>query len=111
MTSTLNINLKTGDKIKFEDDDLVFKVMAKNNRFIICTNNDLGLTTDETVYTIIDSKEQIRGPHNLIFNCYDFTSIEEMVQLIEGLMNPDDVVEISYRNRVSLKVESVYYEV
>ena len=103
--------LKIGDSIKFEDDELIFKIIAKDSKYLVCTNNDLGDRTDDTVYTIVDLKERIRGPHNILFNDYDFTNLEDMNELLRNIEDSSKPIEISHRNRVALKIESVYYEI
>ncbi|WP_130806492.1 hypothetical protein [Senegalia massiliensis] len=104
MDSDLSELVQVGSLVAFDDEDLVFEVIAKDEKFAVCTNNDLGPTTDDTVYTIIDLKENIRGPHNIVFNSYDFTDVEDMNQMINDLNDSNNTIEISHRNRVELKV-------
>jgi len=52
---------------------------------------------DYMIYTIVDLKNNIRGPHNLVFNMYDFKKVNDIKLLLTDL--EQGVVEISYHNR------------
>lgn len=115
--------------IYFEGETLPFKVIAYNENFIICTRklsrradadilhykvemnaycsftqayNDL---KDEVVYTIIDSRNKIRGPHNMVISGYDFKEPDSMLELLADLESGE--TEVSRRNSCELKVAKV----
>lgn len=99
-------DLKTQDKIWFEEEKRPYTIQARSDRFLVCTKP---LAIHKTVlYTIVDTKELIRGTENLIFGigAESRKDCEEMISRLEGL-NQDIgfQTEISYRNRIPLKIK------
>ena len=64
-----SLNLKAGDKIKFIDDERVWLIQKKDDRFMICTSEDY--------YTILDIEDGIRGPDNH-YGYYDYSELNAM---------------------------------
>lgn len=123
-------NLKVGQKVVFANEQkLPYTILAGSERYVIASRklsrrgdaemlhaevrmsaycsfteayNDL---KDSPIYTIMDFKEMIRGAHNMIFNCYDFSNERSMKKLIIDLERGK--VEISHRNRAPLNIEKV----
>lgn len=100
------MNLQIGDNIYFANYKRPFKVIACSNRWAVCTKP---FNIKRTVlYTIIDQEKLIRGTHNLIFNCFDFSNVGGCRLCLRHLLHGQ--LEISYRNRVPydpLKIISV----
>ena len=121
-----NKQLLFGQKIYFVEEKLPMKIIAINDKFAICTRkfnkkeddgilknrvemgayltkqdayNDL---KDETIYSCLDFINNMRGPHNLIFNIYDFNKLEDMMILLNDLTSGE--VILSYRNSCKLKI-------
>lgn len=98
--------VKVGDKIKFFEEVQSYTVQARSDRYLVCTKPFNAKRT--VLYTVIDTVEQIRGTENLIFGLGAETrkQCEEMIQRLEG-KGLTLKTEVSYRNRIPLKVEKV----
>lgn len=128
---------KVGKKIRFTEDRYWFKIIACDNRFLICTRK----YGDKYYYTICDLQECIRGadnyygayeyenacPNDMIIALYRLNMVEDSMPLsktklpenikkqifeIENLFGqvPDPEIhnlQISYRNCVSLNIKEV----
>lgn len=98
----LNNNMKEyniGEKIYFKEETRPYRIMARNERFLVCTKP---YNPKHTVqYTIVDLKENIRGTENLIFGM-SFESEEDCEEALGRLTNGE--TEVSYRNRIELNV-------
>lgn len=123
---------KEGQMIYFADEKLPMMAAAVSPNFIVCTRPlckkaDIGLLKHEVkmrayssveeaynaskndpVYTIIDLKNQVKGPHNLVFNSYDFNSTKSMKKLLNDLKSGD--VELSRRNSVEFHFDDLAIE-
>lgn len=120
-------NFKAGNLIRFINEKPAYEIMASCRRFVIAVRK-LNRRADskllwhqvemsaynsfteayqelknEPVYTIIDIDKNIRGPHNLVFNLYDFYRSTDQKKLIEGLINSS--IEISKRNSIELDID------
>ncbi len=87
MDEQLN-NLKSGDEIKFSEDRLWFKVVGKNERFVIAITKKVynaNIRNKTWYYTIIDTVENIRGRVNLIFELYDFEKQSDIDKVLSEL--------------------------
>jgi len=94
--------LKVGDKIKFQREKQRYKIIAKSDRFIICTKPFNPKKT--FLYSIIDLQRIVRGAVNLVFGlAWDFDNPEELQQCINELESGE--VEVSHRNCILLDVE------
>lgn len=97
--------LEIGTRIWFVGESRPYRVRAKGRRYAVCTKPFNILHT--VLYTIIDTKEWIRGTENLVFGMGAETDqqCQEMLARIEG--RGDVKTEISRRNRVPMKVRSL----
>lgn len=94
-------DLKVGDKVKFECEKQRYTVKAKSDRFLICTKPMNALKT--VLYSIIDLERLVRGPNNLVFNCYEYTDQGDINQCLKDLVA--DEIEVSHRRALMLDVE------
>lgn len=121
--------IKSGDFIKFKSERLPYRVMAVKNPFAICVRKlhiredsellhnrvEMNAYTSFTeaykankenpVYTIIDIRKKIRGPHNLVFGVFNYFDEKECQEAITWLH--DGRMKISHRNTHSLDLEAV----
>jgi len=119
--------IKEGQKIYFLGEDLPFKVIIADENFAICTRDlckkyDSELlehevemdayssieeayhnTKNEMVYSIIDFKNNVRGPHDFVFNPYDFKDINSIKELLSDLISGK--ADISGRNMCDLNID------
>lgn len=95
-------NTRVGDFIRFKEEKLKYEVIARSDRFLICTKPFNARRT--VLYCIVDLVEWIRGPENLIFDmgCETKEQAEEMLERVRSGES-----EISYRNRITLSIEKV----
>lgn len=91
-----------GDKIWFAAEKRPYKVMACDERFVVCTKPMNALRT--VLYTIIDLQNGIRGTENLIF-CLGFEDIEHCNDALKRLQSGGS--EVSYRNRIDLDIVKI----
>ena len=104
------------DKIKFDGERFLYEVVGRNQRYIIAKTTFLPKVGDY-YYTIIDTKEKIRGSLNLLFDVYDFddrNDIKEVLDKIGDDFYKDEdgkyhisELSISQKNRVPLKMKEV----
>lgn len=95
-------DLKIGNRIKFLKEKISYKIMAFDDRFIICQKPYNPKRT--FMYSIIDLKKNIRGADN----CYckfQYDDLEECKEALKELNSGD--IEISYRNWCELDIEKV----
>lgn len=98
--------MKVWNKIYFKREKRPYKIMAMNDRYIICTKPfNLKHTF---LYTIVDLKEQVRWPCDLVFwyfwNCEDYKD-KKLVQkdceeMLKDLISWE--IEVSHRHRINL---------
>ena len=96
-----------GQKIKFRGEKQRFTVRACDERFAICTKPFNPRRT--FLYTIVDLKEGVRGPENLVFGLGAETD-EQCREMLERLTKGTEdglVTEVSHRNRVKLDIENI----
>jgi len=90
-------SLKVGDRVKFREERLPYRVIARNDRFMVCTKP---FNLKHTVlYTIIDLCLNIRGTENLVFGLGAETK-EQCVEMVLRLESGES--EISRRNQIPL---------
>lgn len=96
--------MKPGQRIKFAEEKVSYKIIAANDRFLICTKP---LNLHKTyLYTIVDLLDGVRGPDDRIFGPkYDYDKAEGALKGLRDLMIYE--LEISARRRVPLKIEWV----
>lgn len=121
------IELSNGMQIYFLNEKAPYEVKAVNDNFAICTR-DLHRWYDselikyrvemnayisfteaykdlrkEKIYTIIDLKRNIRGPHDLVFQIYNLKNQVSIKSLLKDLDN--GIVEISSRNKINYNLD------
>ena len=91
-------------RIKFKKEQKSYKVVAQNERYLICVKPfNLRKTF---LYTIVDKKEKMRGPDNMIFGAKHFYDTIEGAKLgLKELESGD--IELSYRRSIPLDIEWV----
>ena len=92
--------MKKGDKIKFEEEKQRYTIRAMSDRYAICTKPMNALKT--VLYTIVDFKEKIRGPENLVFG-FGAETDKQCEEMLERLEKGE--TEISHRNRINLTLK------
>lgn len=95
-------NINKGDKIKFKSEVQQYTVRIANMQYVICSkpfNARKGY-----LYSIIDFRENIRGGHNMIFNCYEYTD-RGFREMFADLARKK--IEISHRTRMDLDIERI----
>lgn len=110
------LEANVGDLIYFAMWKTPYKIRARNERFIICTQPFFGKVS----YTIIDLKRNERGTDNLIFGAGAYKTEEDIATAMRLLqqhcdeeINPPngsvsiESMEVSYRNCVELDVVKV----
>lgn len=119
--------LTPGQKVYFLDEKLPYEVKATSDRYAVVSRKlnrreDAGLLKykvemsayfsfteafndlkDSPVYSIIDFKEEIKAPDNLIFTSVDYFDPEDCQKAIKMLESGE--MELSHRNRVDLKID------
>lgn len=104
-------DVKVGDRIKFKEEVQAYTVQARSANFLVLNKPFNARKT--TLYTIIDIKEKVRGPENLIFGAGALTrqDCEEMIERLEGRagneLNGWVHTEVSYRNRIPVVIEKI----
>lgn len=96
------MEIKAGDKIKFEAEKRPYRVRAADERFAVCTKPfNLQKTT---IYTIVDLEQDVRGPDDLVFGL-GYESDEDAERALKQLQAGE--IKVSHRNRVPLDIERV----
>ena len=89
-----------GDKVLVPGEKRPYKVKCRDDRYIICTKP---MNIYHTVlYFIIDLKERLRGPDNMVFSLgyeTDEQCLERLAELRSG------IIEVSKRRSVSLDID------
>jgi len=116
-----------GTRIYFAEEKQPYRVKARSKRFLVCTKPfNLAKTV---IYTIVDLKEGVRGPENLVFGMGAETDEQcrEMVDRLEGREKPmtkkdlawvrkvapdfvepePSATEVSHRHRIDAKVARI----
>ncbi|ANS32043.1 hypothetical protein R1CP_37185 (plasmid) [Rhodococcus opacus] len=97
------IPLDVGDRVRFGlEPRRPYTVRALSEHFVVCTRPRDFATTGEFVYTVIDWRNGIRGPINVIGQSADVSTDERCRDLLENL--EAGRWEISHRNRVQLDI-------
>jgi hypothetical protein len=84
-----------GTRIYFAEEKQPYRVKARSKRFLVCTKPFNVRKT--VIYTIVDLKEGVRGPENLVFGFGAETDEQcrEMVDRLEGREKPMTEEEIA----------------
>jgi hypothetical protein len=124
---TISAVFSTGKKVYFTNEKLPYKVMAVSERYAV-VSRPLNIREDaellhhrvkmgayrsfteafehnkqSPIYSLIDFKENIKAPDNLVFGIYDYSTEKGCKQVIKDLEKGE--VELSHRNRVELSVD------
>jgi hypothetical protein len=99
--------LKVGGRIWFAEEKLGYTVQARSRRFLVC-NKPFNLRRT-VLYCIVDLKEWVRGPENLIFGMGAETrqDCEEMLERLERVTDCGFQTEVSHRHRIPVEVRKV----
>jgi hypothetical protein len=104
----MNIRVKVGDKIQMTAEKQRYTVQGVRGHFIIATKSFNAKRT--YLYTLIDTKEKIRGPLNSIFGlpCH-VNSPEGASELFDWIESDDgwETWHVSHRNRVDLTASEI----
>lgn len=101
-------------RIWFEGEKKPYRVQARSSRFLICNKPFALMST--VLYCIVDLKEKVRGPENLVFGMGAETrkDCEDMLKRLEGGTEPINpafpdftTTEVSHRHRAPLSVTRV----
>ena len=92
--------VEVGDRIYIPDHKRPFRVRCRDSRFIICTKPMNVYHT--VIYFIIDLKEGVRGPDNMVF-CSGYETDEQCQERLAELQSGR--IEVSWRHRKELDVE------
>ena len=91
-------NLKVGDMVLLQGERFSYKVICRDERFIICTKP---FNLHQTVlYFIIDLEKKIYGPDNSIF-CAGYETLAQCQERLQELQN--GTLEVSLRHCVPLE--------
>lgn len=95
------IHLKVGDLIYFDEEKKPYKIVGRNEFFLICTKPfNLKKTF---LYSIVDLSSGIRGPDNYIFSKYDYSDPIDIAMALFELRSGE--LGISFRHRISLNIK------
>lgn len=94
------MRVKVGDKVYVPKEKRPYRVRARDERFIICTKP---YNPQRTVrYFIVDLKEKVRGPDNMVF-CSGYESDEDCAERLAELQSGE--IEVSWRRHVDLDID------
>lgn len=95
-----------GWRVRFAEEKRAYTIRARGARYLVCTKP---LACRGTVlYTVVDLQEDVRGTENLAFG-FGAETQEQCEQMVRRLEGKDRIIhtEMSYRNRVPLRVTAV----
>ncbi|QDP86051.1 hypothetical protein FNJ88_11025 [Chryseobacterium sp. SNU WT5] len=119
--------IKINQGVYFIGESLPMTVMAKSDRYIICSRSldvkeDEDLISDEVkrgayfnkheaykdlkecpVYSILDLEENVKGPDSYIFGMFDYSNSDDCEEAIAELEAEE--MQVSYRNRSNLNID------
>lgn len=94
------MRVEVGDKVYVPKEKRPFRIRARDERFIICTKP---FNPQRTVrYFIVDLKERVRGPDNMVF-CSGYESDEDCAERLKELQSGE--IEVSWRRHVDLDID------
>lgn len=91
-------HLKIGDPVYIPNNVRPFRVRCRDERYIICTKPYNPQKT--VIYFIVDLKDGVRGPDNMVF-CSGYETKEQCEERLKELQ--EGRIEVSYRHRVPLE--------
>lgn len=94
------MRVEVGDKVYVPREKRPYRVRARDERFIICTKP---YNPKRTVrYFIVDLKERVRGPDNMVFYS-GYESDEDCAERLAELQSGE--IEVSCRRHVDLDID------
>ncbi len=94
------MRVEIGDKVYVPKEKRPYRVRARDERYIICTKP---YNPQRTVrYFIVDLKERVRGPDNMVF-CSGYESDEDCAERLKELQSGE--IEVSWRRHVDLDID------
>lgn len=96
--------LPVGARVWFAEEKLPYTVQARSSRFLVCSKPFAARRT--VLYCIIDLKERVRGPENLVFG-FGAETRAQCERMVRRLEDTDDPTEVSHRHRIDLVVRRV----
>ena len=94
------MRVEVGDKVYVPGEKKPYKVMARDDRYIICTKP---LNLYKTVlYFIIDLESKWRAPDNMVF-CSGYETYDDCRCRLEELQN--GTIELSRRRGIPLDID------
>lgn len=94
------MKVEVGDNIYVPECKRPFKVRCRDNRFIIATKPFNARKT--VIYFIIDLKEKLRGPDNMIF-CNGYETDEDCLTRLNELQSGK--ISVSLRRSIPLDLD------
>ena len=94
------MRVEVGDKVYISNEKRPYRVRARDERYIICTKPYNPKRT--VLYFIIDLKERVRGPDNMVF-CSGYETDEDCVERLQELQSGE--IEVSWRRHVDLDID------
>lgn len=104
MTAPRVDDLRVDGRVWFAEEARPYTVQARSRRYLVCTKPFAARHT--VLYCIIDLKERVRGPENLIFGLGAETR-EQCEEMVRRLEDPDKVSAVSHRHRIDLAIARV----
>jgi hypothetical protein len=102
-TPTTPITFEPGDRIRFGlEPRRPYTVRATSEHFVVCTRQRDFAPKGDVVYTVIDWRNGIRGPINVIGRSWDVRTDEQCQLLVDHL--DAGRWTVSHRNRVQLDI-------
>ena len=91
---------RVGSEVRFAEERKPYTIRAMSERFVICTRpiRHHGETT--VLYSIIDTEEMMRGPNDLVLNCYDYAADDGCRESLAALIA--DEIQLSRRHSIPL---------
>lgn len=90
--------VQCGDKVYIYGEKRPYTVMARNDRYIICTKNLFG----KTMYFIVDLVEKKRAPDDRVF-CSGYTNKEQCEERLQELIEGE--IALSRRRGIPLDLD------
>ena len=94
------MKVEVGDKVYIPDQKRPFKVVARDERYIICTK-PLNLY-HTVIYFIVDLVDKWRAPDNMIF-CSGYEADEQCQDRLKELQ--EGIIELSVRRGIPLDID------
>ena len=94
------MRVEVGDKVYVPNEKRPYRVRARDERYIICTKPYNPRRT--VLYFIVDLKERVRGPDNMVF-CSGYETDEDCAERLQELQSGK--IEVSWRRNVDLDID------